>query len=80
MLWYMKIKGLIMDRCVLLTSIPSGTVSPRRAITRAQPEWSPRGETTHERVDVNNTHLSMINPDYNMMPAISIRTNQYSAY
>ena len=23
---------------------------------------------------------SMINPDYNMMPAISVRTNQYSAY
>ena len=39
-----------------------------------------RGETTHEGVDVNNTHLSMVNPDYNMMPAISIRTNQYSAY
>ena len=37
-------------------------------------------ETTHEGVDVNNTHLSMINPDYNMMLAISVRINQYSAY
>ena len=56
-----------MDRCVLLTSTPQCVVSPR-------------DETTHEGVDVNNTHLSMINPDYNMMPAISVRTNQYSAY
>ena len=56
------------------------SLSPRRAITRAQPEWSPRGKTTHEGVDVNNTHLSMINPDYNMMLAISVRINQYSAY
>ena len=61
------LKGLIMDRCVLLTSTPECVVSPR-------------GETTHEGVDVNNTHLSMINPDYNTMPAISVRTNQYSAY
>ena len=53
-------------------------VSPRRAITRAQSEWSPRGETTHSGVDVNNTHLSMINLDYNMMPTISVRINQYS--
>ena len=60
-----------MDRCVLLTSTPSCVVSPRPAV---------RGETTHEGVDANNTHLSMINPDYNMMPAFSIRTNQYSAY
>ena len=37
-----------MDRCVLLTSTPE-------LITR-------RGETTHSGVDVNNTHLSMINP------------------
>ena len=51
-----------MDRCVLLTSTPECVVSPRRAITSAQPEWSPRGETTHLGVDVNNTHLSMINP------------------
>ena len=56
-----------MDRCVLLTSTPECVVSPR-------------GETTHEGVDVNNTHLPMINPDYNMMPAISVRINQYSAY
>ena len=38
------------------------------------------GETTHSGVDVNNIHLSMINPDYKMMPAISVRINQYSAY
>ena len=38
-----------MDSCVLLTSNPSCVVSPR-------------GETTHSGVDVNNTHLSMINP------------------
>ena len=41
--------GLIMDGCVLLTSTPECVVSPR-------------GETTHEGVDVNNTHPSMINP------------------
>ena len=69
-----------MDRCVLLTSTPECVVSPRRATTRSQPEWSPRGETTYEGADVNNTHLSMINPDYNMMPAISVRINQYFAY
>ena len=51
-----------MDGCVLLTSTPECVVSPRRAIPRAQPEGSPRGETTHEGVDVNNTHPSMINP------------------
>ena len=38
-----------MDGCVLLTSTPSCVVSPR-------------GETTHQGVDVNNTHPSMINP------------------
>ena len=38
-----------MDKCVLLTSTPSWVVSP----------W---GETTDSAVDVNNTHLSMINP------------------
>ena len=64
-------KGLIMDMCGLLTLTPECVVSQCRAITRAQPEWLPHGETTHEGVDVNNTHLSMINPDYNMMPAIS---------
>ena len=32
-----------------------------------------RGETTHSGVDVNNTHISMINPDYSMMLAISVR-------
>ena len=34
---YSLIKGLIMDRCVLLTSTPECVVSPRRAITRAHP-------------------------------------------
>ena len=48
------LKGLIMDWCVLLTSTPESVVSPR-------------GETTHEGVDVNNTHQSMINPNYNMI-------------
>ena len=38
-----------MDGCVLLTSTPSCVVSPR-------------GETTHYGVDINNTHPSMINP------------------
>ena len=61
------LKLLIMDRCVLLTSTPECAVSPR-------------GETTHEGVDVNNAHLSMFNPDYNMMPAISVLIYQYSAY
>ena len=56
-----------MDRCVLLTSTPECVVSPR-------------GQTTHEGVDVSNTHLSMINPDYNMMPVVSIHIYQYSAY
>ena len=55
-----------MDSCGLLTSTPECVVSPR-------------GETRHEGVDVNNTHLSVINPDYNTMPAISARINQYSA-
>ena len=44
--------GLIIDRCVLLTSTPEGAA---QMIAR-------RGETTHSGVDVNNTHLSMINP------------------
>ena len=52
-----------MDRCVLLTSTPECVVSPRRAITRACAlVIARRGETTHSGVDVNNTHLSMINP------------------
>ena len=54
-----------MDGCVLLTS---------------QPEGSPRGETTHEGVDVNNTHPSMINPDYNMILANLALNYQYFAY
>ena len=73
-------KGLIMDGCVLLTSTPECVVSPRRAIPRAQPEGSPRGETTHEGVDVNNTHPSMINPDYNMLLANLTLNYQYFAY
>ena len=73
-------KGLIMDGCVLLTSTPECVVSPRRAIPRAQPEGSPRGETTHEGVDVNNTHPSMINPDYNMILAHLTLNYQYFAY
>ena len=46
-------KGLIMDLCMLLTSTPECVVSPR-------------GETTYEGVDVNNTHQFMFNPDYSM--------------
>ena len=61
------IKGLIMDGCVLLTSTPECVVSPR-------------GETTHEGVDVNNTHPSMINPDYNMILANLTLNYQYFAY
>ena len=60
-------KGLIMDGCVLLTSTPECVVSPR-------------GETTHEGVDVNNTHPSMINPDYNMILANLTLNSQYFAY
>ena len=60
-------KGLIMDGCVLLTSTPECVVSPR-------------GETTHEGVDVNNTHPSMINPDYNMILANLTLNYQYFAY
>ena len=52
---------------MLLTSTPECVVSPR-------------GETTHEGVEVNNMHIYMINPDYNIMQAISVRINQYSAY
>ena len=84
-----------MDGCVLLTSTPECVVSPRRVIPRAQPECvvsprrvilraqpegSPRGETTHEGVDVNNTHPSMINPDYNMILANLTLNYQYFAY
>ena len=60
-----------MDGCVLLTSTPECVVSPRRAIPRAQPEESPRGETTHP---------SMINPDYNMILANLTLNYQYFAY
>ena len=80
---YRWFKGLIMDRCVLLTSTLECVVSPHRAITRAQQgdhEGSPRDETIHEGVGVNNSNLSMINPEYNIMPAIAIFFNQYTAY
>ena len=46
-----------MDGCVLLTSTPSCVVSPR-------------GETTHSGVDVNNTHPSMINPLSNILVSL----------
>ena len=65
----------LLKECVLLTSTPKCVVSPRRAITRA-----PRGETTHEGVDVNNTHLSIINPYNNITPTILVLIYQYSAY
>ena len=39
-----------------------------------------RGETTHSGVDVNNTHPSMINPDYNMILANLTLNYQYFAY
>ena len=61
---YVWIKGLIMERCVLLTSTPVCCLVPRRDNTRG--------------VDVNNTHLSMIDPDYNMMPKILLFIYQYS--
>ena len=59
-----------MDGCVLLTSTPEGCAL---GIAR-------RGETTHEGVDVNNTHPSMINPDYNMILANLTLNYQYFAY
>ena len=33
-----------------------------------------RGETTRPGVDVNNTHPSIINPDYNMIPTTLVIT------
>ena len=51
-----------MDRCVLLTSTPLCVVSPRGNRSGCALVISQRGETTHKGVDVNNTHLSMINP------------------
>ena len=57
-------KGLIMDGCVLLTSTPECVVSLRR----------------YKGVDVNNTHPSMINPDYNMILANLTLNYQYFAY
>ena len=49
--------------CVLLVS-NSGVVSPRQAIPWAQP-----AARQHPReFDTNNTHTSMLDPDYNTMP------------
>ena len=48
-----------MDRFVLLTSTPRCVVSPR-------------DETTHAGVDVNNTNLSIINFGYNIMSSILV--------
>ena len=56
-----------MDEYVLLTTTPECVVSPC-------------GETIHEGVDVNNTHPSMINPDYNMILANLTLNYQYFAY
>ena len=77
---YGSLKGLIMDRCVLLTSTPSCVVSPRGDHSGCALVIAQCGKTTREGVDVNNSHLSMINTDNNMMPVISVHTNQYSAY
>ena len=55
------IMALIMDRCVLLTSTPC-VVSPRGDHSGCTLVIARCGETTHSGVDVNNTHLSMINP------------------
>ena len=38
-------KRLIMDGCVLLSATPECVVSQRLTVTRAQSEWSSRGET-----------------------------------
>ena len=51
-----------MDRCVLLTSTPSCVVSPRGNHSGCTLVIAQRSETAHLGVDVNNTHLSMINP------------------
>ena len=53
-----------MDGCVLLTSTPSCVVSPR-------------GETTHSGVDVNNTHPSMINPLNSIQGLPNTKTTHY---
>ena len=42
--WYLRDQTWLYVYCWCQT--PEGVVSPRRAITRAQPEWSPHGETT----------------------------------
>ena len=51
-----------MDRCVLLTSTPWCVVLLRGDQEGAALVIAQRGETTHSGVNVNNTHLSMINP------------------
>ena len=69
----MKVKGLNMDGCVLLTSTLECVVSP-------QAEWSPRNETEHETDHISNTHPSVVNPDYYMIPTALVMNYQYSAY
>ena len=55
---------------VCCLAAPGDPESAARGIAR-------RGETTHEGVDVNNTHPSMINPDYNMILANLTLNYQY---
>ena len=78
--WMVLFKGLIMDGCVLLTSTPECVVSPRGDPSGCALGITRRGETTHSGVDVNNTHPSMINPDYNMILAYLTLNYQYFAY
>ena len=51
-----------MDRCVLLTLTPSRVVSLWGNHSGCALVIARHGETTHLGVDVNNPHLSMINP------------------
>ena len=51
-----------MDRCVLLTSTPLCVVSPWDNHWGCAFVIAERGETALSEVDVNSTHLSMINP------------------
>ena len=54
-IWYLRDQTWLCVHCWCQT--PEGVVSPRRAITRAQP-----GASRH------HTHTIMFDPDYNMMP------------
>ena len=47
---------------------------------KAADQVLPRGETTHEGVDISNTHPTIINTDYNRMQTFLILNHQYSAY